>query len=338
MSHEITIRQSGKAEMAYVGDTPWHGLGQELRKGAAIAEWEHAAGMDFAINRSRVRYGEGENQQIFDKHHVLFRSDSKAPLGIVSPTFKIVQPREVLGFFKDLVEDSDFTLETAGTLFGGRRFWALAHIGESAIITNKADIVGGYLLLCTGADGTLATTARFTTVRVVCNNTLSMAMSAKAKNEYVVSHRSHFDGAVAKAHLGLAHGNFSTFIKEMRNLSKQRITPADASLLTSKLILETDPRRPSLATLAGDGQARVEALLAAQKATGYTDIMRLFEGAGRGADMEGVAGTAWGWVNAVTEFVDHSSRTKSVDNRLDSAWFGRGDAMKTTAVELATSL
>lgn len=182
MPHALTERSNGLVEMAYKGETPWHGLGQQLEAGKTIEEWTVAAGMDWRIKRSKVRYFadvNGAQQLEIPDQHVLFRNDTKAPLGIVSERFKVVQPFEVMEFFRDLTNDAGFTMETAGTMFGGRRFWALAHIGESAIIRNHADAVGGYLLLCTGADGTLATQARFTTVRVVCNNTLGMAMPGK---------------------------------------------------------------------------------------------------------------------------------------------------------------
>ena len=100
MAHELTIRKSGTAEMAYAGDTPWHGLGQQLAEGAPIETWLTAAGMDWRIQRSKVRYStardDAEGSQVWDDQHVLFRSDTKAPLGIVSDGYKAVQPREVV--------------------------------------------------------------------------------------------------------------------------------------------------------------------------------------------------------------------------------------------------
>lgn len=331
MSHEITIRKNSKAEMAYAGETPWHGLGQELRKGASIEEWIAAAGMDWDIGRSRVRYGEGPNQRIIDDSHVLFRSDNKEPLGIVSSKFKVVQPREVLEFFRDLTADAGFSLETAGTLFGGRRFWALAHIGESAIIVNKADVVGGYLLLVTGADGTLATTARLTTVRVVCNNTLSMAMRRDSKGEVTVSHRSVFKATDMKDKLGIARGQFKEFVGQMRELAEKPVSTLEARDLTSRLVVACDARTKEADRL------NVDKLKAAESSPTFSKILALFNGDGIGSRMDGVGGTAWGWVNAVTEYVDHHAKTQTQDNRIDSAWFGRGDAMKTMAAELAVA-
>jgi phage/plasmid-like protein (TIGR03299 family) len=261
MAHELTIRTNGKAEMAYVGETPWHGLGQSLGRGRTIEEWQQAAGMDWKIARSRVRYGDAANTRIIEDKHVLFRSDTKDALGIVSDKFQIVQPRAVLEFFRDLTAGNGFELETAGTLYGGRRFWAMASIGKAAQIAG-VDRVGGYLLLSTGADGTLATSARFTTVRVVCNNTLTMALRKDGRNNTgvaSVNHRSGFDADAVKNQLGITrsnmHGIFGELIKPWPLTSRSPCWARTASLsrLSRKSLRAPASRRSSRcsAALAG---------------------------------------------------------------------------------------
>ena len=108
---------------------------------------------------------------------MLYRSDTKAPLSVVSQRYHTVQPRDVLEFYRDLTEVSGYELETAGVLKGGRKFWALARTGQGAALKDN-DQVNGYLLLATSCDGTLATTATPTTIRVVCNNTLTIALDS----------------------------------------------------------------------------------------------------------------------------------------------------------------
>jgi phage/plasmid-like protein (TIGR03299 family) len=93
----------------------------------------------------------------------------------VSQRFQEVQPMEILHFYRDLTEQSGFELETAGVLKGGKKFWALARTGQSSALKGK-DVSNGYILLATACDGTLATTAQFTSIRVVCNNTLAIAL------------------------------------------------------------------------------------------------------------------------------------------------------------------
>lgn len=331
MTHELSIRKNGTAEMAYVGERAWHGLGQQLQQGASIEQWTEAAGMAWKINRSRVRFGEGANSRIYDDAHVLFRSDTKAPLGIVSPKFKIVQPRDVLEFFRDLVAGNGFELDTAGVLFGGKRFWALASIGESAVI-GHADVVGGYLLLNTGADGTTATSARFTTVRVVCNNTLSMALSEKAKHCVTVTHRTTFNPESVKDRLGIARGQFLKFVTTMRELSKVPVSASRADILTTNLFT------PEIAH-AESSKQRQELTDKTRETRGYRQVMDLFGGKAIGSNLAGAQGTAWGWINAVTQYVDHGETgARNYDNQLNSAWFGKGDETKTRAVEIALAM
>lgn len=322
MSHEITIRESGYAEMAHVGDKAWHGLGQQIDAGATIEQWQVAAGMDWTISRSRVRYGAGDNTRIMDEKHVLFRSDTKSPLGIVSDNYKVVHPGEVLEFFRDLTEQNGFQLNTAGTLFDGRRFWALASIGEEAVIAGQ-DRVGGYLLLSTSCDGSLATTARFTTVRVVCNNTLSMALRAKDKSVVSLSHKSVFDASGMKDQLGIATGHFREFTLAARALAAKRINNAAADQFVRELI----------------GVAQLQAdEISGQATRKLNTIMGLFKGSAMGGTLVSAEGTAWGLVNAVTEYVDHHSTERTSDAKLDSMLFGKGDDVKTQAFAKALAL
>lgn len=325
MAHQLTERANGKVEMAYVGATPWHGLGEKLEENQSLDAWTVAAGMDWDIKRSRVRYGDGANARIIDESHVLFRSDTKDALGIVSSKFKIVQPKEVMGFFADLTGSAGFTMETAGTMFGGKRFWVLARTGQSAVIKSGADLVGQYLLLATAADGSLATTGRFTTVCVVCNNTLSQALTGKAKHEVKISHRSIFDGAAMKDQLGIERDGFTAWANVMRELASDNVRNDEAEQFVFQLLTKADWNK-----------ATVDQIADARETRGYKTIMSLFEGAGKGATIVGRKGTKWGLLNAVTEYADYHIRATSQDNRLASAWFGAGDDLKTKAIELLT--
>lgn len=329
MSHEITQRANGFNEMAYVGATPWHGLGQKLTAGADIDAWRVEAGMDWKVQRAKVRYAVGhgttpDDYATVDGQHVLLRSDTKAALGIVSERFKVVQPRDVLEFFRDLTEGAGFAMDTAGTLHGGRVFWALASIGQDAVIKDRRDKVGGYLLLSTACDGTMATTGRFTTVRVVCNNTLSMAVRGKADAK--VNHRSVFDPEAMKDELGIARDQFTAWAQTMRLLAMERVSLDTAEQHVFNVLTGKDWDK-----------AHANEITDARDSTGFKSILSLFNGAGKGADLDGAKGTAWGLLNAVTQYVDHEIRARSTDNRLQSAWFGPGEKMKARAVELLTA-
>jgi len=172
-------------QMAYVGATPWHGLGNRLTQKQPLEVWQREAGMNWQIQDSPVHFkadtvGNLSTIHSFPEQKVLYRSDTKAPLSVVSNRYQVVQPREVLEFYRDLTEVSGYELETAGVLKGGRKFWALARTGQGTALKGN-DQVNGYLLLATSCDGTLATTATPTTVRVVCNNTLTISLNGATR-------------------------------------------------------------------------------------------------------------------------------------------------------------
>jgi len=332
MAHELTIREDQSAEMAYVGAAPWHGLGQQLESGATLDEWLKAAGMDWRILRSRIRYATGPEPdaelRTLDDSHVFFRSDTHDALGIGSDKFRLVQPAAVLKFFHDVADSAGLQLETAGTLFGGRKFWALARVCPDAVIHDQDDRVGGYLLLCTACDGTMPTEARRTTVRVVCNNTLQDARFGTGVVK--VSHRVVFDPDRTRAELGIGpetKDEFGDAIDEFRRLADTRISRLDAVEATATVF------RPEFATLTRAEQDKI------LRSKPVCEVGSLFmDGRARGSGFNGVQGTAWGWLNAVTEYVDHAGRARTPSARLDSAWFGKGNEIKQCALQMAVQM
>lgn len=153
--------------MAYVNETPWHGLGNQLAAHQPIEVWAQQAGMNWRIEEAEVRFVSGMagstlgSIHAFPEQKVLYRSDTKAPLSVVSSRYQVVQPESILEFYRDLVEVGGYELETAGVLKDGKKLWALAKTGQSATLKGR-DRVNGYLLLSTSCDGSLATTAQFT--------------------------------------------------------------------------------------------------------------------------------------------------------------------------------
>ena len=145
--------------MAYAGEKPWHGLGNRLAPQQPIEIWKRQAGMDWKIDEAEVRYVAGSHNlgviHAFPGQKALYRSDTRAPLSVVSKRFQVVQPGQILEFYRDLTACNGFELETAGVLREGRKFWALARTGQSTTLKGR-DRVDGYLLPATACDGTLA--------------------------------------------------------------------------------------------------------------------------------------------------------------------------------------
>lgn len=319
-------------QMAYVGQTPWHGLGNVLTPKQPLEVWAKQAGMDWSIIETPVRYLANEAGKLGeikteDDHKVLFRSDTQAALSVVGQRYQVVQPREVLEFYRDLTEVAGFELETAGVLKGGRKCWALARTGQAGVVKGN-DLTKAYVLLATACDGSMATTAQFTSVRVVCNNTLAVA-TAGAVNAVKVRHNTAFDAKAVKQQLGISVSAWDDFMHGLRALSERKVRTLDARAYVQRVLAEPGLPPPTRKAIQS-GEAKPSRAM--------QQVLALFEGHGRGSDLPSAKGTAYGLLNAVTEFVDHERRARGVDYRLDSAWFGQGAAIKQRALDEALRL
>jgi phage/plasmid-like protein (TIGR03299 family) len=335
MAHMIDTT-TGTAAIAYAGETPWHGLGQALTPGASIETWTREAGLAYDVLESPVQYaaapaGGGSITKTWPARKVLHRSDTSAPLAVVSDSYKVVQPSQVMDFFRELVDLGGFQLETAGALSDGRRVWALASVGDAAPVVAQ-DLVKPYLLLGTSYDGTMATVAKFTAIRVVCNNTITAAVGGYSggrvikgetelntgylKSAVRVLHSERFDPESVRLQLGIVASAWDSFLIQSRQLAASPMDQAQADDFVTELL------RPYHTSVRPMVESRA-----------YVRIMQLFNGQAIGSDLAGVAGTRWAMLNAVTELVDHE-KGRSNNTRIESAWFGAGAAMKARAAEL----
>ncbi len=338
MAHQIE-------QMAYVGETPWHGLGNQLTQNQPIEVWAQQAGMDWRIESSNVSYmAQNERGQSiimpYEEQRVLYRSDTHAPLSVVSQRYQEVQPKEILHFYKDLTEQSGFELETAGVLKGGKKFWALARTGQASALKGK-DVSNGYILLATACDGTLATTAQFTSIRVVCNNTLAIALKGQNSSAGMVKvpHSTKFDAEKIKQQLGISVRTWEEHMYEMKQLSQRKVTQQEAAAYfdavfnnTSLSIAEQDD---SIIQFYRNIASQADSTKNEPNGRAMSKVMTMFNGHGRGAELSSAKDTAYGLLCSITEFADHERRAMSQDHRLDSAWFGAGAGLKQRGLEQA---
>ncbi|MDC4608097.1 DUF932 domain-containing protein [Acinetobacter baumannii] len=343
MAHQIET-------MAFVGQTPWHGLGNQLPQNQPIEIWAQQAGMDWRIESSNVSYmaKDERGQSIlmpYEEQRVLYRSDTHEPLSVVSQRYQEVQPKEILEFYRDLTEQSGFELETAGVLKGGRKFWALARTGQSAALKGK-DVSNGYILLATACDGTLATTAQFTNVRVVCNNTLSIAIRGQTSGEGVVKvpHSTKFDAKKIKQQLGISIKTWDEHMYEMKQLTQRKVTQQEAAAYFDAVFNNTT--MSAIDQEESIIQYYLKAASIDKKTNSKSEpngramskAMEMFNGQGRGAELSSAKDTAYGLLCSITEFVDHERRAMSRDHRLNSAWFGAGANIKQRGLEQALKM
>ena len=332
MSHELIANSQGIIEAAFRVEPAWHGLGAVMGEDTSYEDFGKAAGLTtWKIQRSKVRYSVDRNDAVgvneWPEQHVLFRSDSKAPIGMVSDSYKVVQPHEIYGFFRDFVEKHNFKMEAAGVLRGGGRFWALAQMpGVSDL---GGDITVPYVLLSTSADGSLATEARFTAVRVVCANTLAYARAQKA--DFRATHRSLFDPAKAAKALAKANAQFAQYHDTAEKMAAFTVTSAQAAVILAGLL---NPKAADLKTGAVNG-AEMDKV---RESKAWQTIVGLFSGAGNGSMNDASRGTAFGMLQAMTEYYDHHCQARSDENRFISGQYGTNATRKTDAYEALAAM
>jgi phage/plasmid-like protein (TIGR03299 family) len=341
MAHQIE-------QIAYVGETPWHGLGNQLSPKQPLEVWAQQAGMDWRIESSNVSYmAQNERGQSiimpFEEQRVLYRSDTHAPLSVVSQRYQEVQPKEILEFYRDLTEQSGFELETAGVLKGGKKFWALARTGQSTALKAK-DVSNGYILMATACDGTLATTAQFTSIRVVCNNTLAIALRGQSSSAGMVKvpHSTKFDAEKVKQQLGISVRAWDEHMYEMKQLTQRKVSQQEAkayfdAVFNNSTMSISDPEENIIQFYRNVAQ-QVQEKKPEPNGRAMNKALEMFNGQGRGADLSSAKDTAYGLLCSITEFVDHERRAMSTDHRLDSAWFGAGAGVKQRGLEQALAL
>lgn len=306
MAHQIDM-SNDRANTAYTGLVGWHGLGRALPPDADLATWRVAAGMDWTVKASQLLYtaeATGSVPLAFDAKKVLYRSDTSAPLSVVSEGYNIVQPGEVLDFFSRLIASHGYKMETAGCLYGGKKFWALARTGKTVRI-NGQDEIAPYLLMATSCDGSMASCAHPTGVRVVCDNTLRMAIGPDAKLARIrVPHSVAFDADAVHAEMGLMEGAWENFLGNIKRMTATKIGRAEAIQIVADELKDE--------WLDDDGAKMDEAsMLESSKL--LRRVFALFDGEGLGSEWDGSKGTAWGLMNAVTQYCDHETGSSRTD-------------------------
>ncbi len=322
MAHEIT----GTDNMVYVNEVPWHGLGTQFKAGQSLTDWANEA-FGWTAQSCPVSYEWGGTSHTAPDHRILVRSDNGTRLGLVSADYKPVQPEQVVSFFRDLCDQLGlFTMETLGSLRGGKRIWGLAK-AKKGVKLGKGDTVNRYALLATSFDLTLATILQQTSIRVVCNNTLSAAVRAGQEGEEDVLRFTHlqvFDNKVVQQKAAMESG-WEVFATALDKLASKQVTEAQARGVFMDTYYPPAFRETSKRFFEKGAERHVNRL------------MEIFAEA-PGQQLASAKNTAWGVVNAVTYQVDHEARAATSDARLNNAWFGKGEEQKARAFDLALQL
>ena len=322
MAHELEI-VNGVAQMAYAGETPWHGLGVQVSNDLTPEQMMDKAGLNWAVEKKDLTI-EGTNIKV-PGHQALIRSSDSKILDVVGEDWNPVQNKEAFKFFSEYVLAGDMEMNTAGSIKDGRNVWALAKVKESFTILGD-DRVDSYLLFSNPHQYGKAIDVRFTPIRVVCNNTLTMSLSSASKNQVKLNHRSVFDAETVKTTLGIAHEKFGKYKEMAEFLASKKFSVDSLIQYYNDVFPHTYNKDKSVKVTKADDLTKT-----AKAAMAVLDTQ---PGANFGA------GTWWQAFNSVTYLTDHEMG-RSADTRMESAWFGINQARKIKAahkaVEYATA-
>lgn len=313
MAHLLEVDENGHASLAYHGEKPWMGLGTEVPNDVSVEEMMKAANLDWTVSTVPL-YGKVGNELIQANHAFLIRDTDKSILDEVTLDWKPVQNFEAFDFFKKFVEAGHMEMNTAGALKDGQIVWALAKVKESFTVF-KDDVIDSYLLFSLPHKFGQSIDIRFTPVRVVCNNTLSLALESSHNGRVRVTHRTEFNPERVKEMLGIAHSKMEVYKDAAEMLGKKHYTKKALVDYASALFPLTSQSESSTKELSRS----------ASQIISLVDIQP-------GADF--ARGSWWNCFNAVTFYVDHI-HGRNDNNRLMSAWYGQGQKIKNEALKLA---
>lgn len=322
MSHEID-QSTGRDGFAYVGQPAWHGLGNKISLDADLQQWQTEAGLNWTADVIPLIARTDEQDIDVDSNKALVRSDTKSVLSVVSKNYKVVNPSDVMEFFKNLVEgvDAGFTMETAGCLRGGKKIFALAKGKEELDL--GGDKTGQYLLMATSFDRSLPTIAMLTSIRVVCSNTLHLATSSK-ENGVRITHNRRFDSEKIKEELGITR--WQLFAEQCTKFADKQMSDNESREFVARCIAASNPHKTYEDYLdKGEDDKTFASVLNTTKN-------------GIGQDTDAAKNTLFGSLQGITRWIDHDIKSKNSDNRIDSSLFGRGSRVKRFAYDLASTM
>ena len=315
MSHEIE-EVNGVAQMAYAGETPWHGLGVEVGDDLMPNQMMEAAGLDWTVEKQTLVTSEGH--PIPEKKGLVRSSDNKV-LDIVGNDWNPVQNIEAFSFFDDFVKEGGMQMHTAGSLKGGQIVFALAKVDDSFELFG-GDKIDSYLLFTNPHRFGQSIDVRFTPIRVVCNNTLSLSLNQTSENAVKLNHKKAFDADAVKQMMGIASFKLNSYKEMAEFLGSKRYAKDD-------VVQYFDEIFPTYSNKEREGSI-VQAHELSNPAKRCMELLETQPGSNFARN------SYWQAFNAVTYFTDHE-RGNNADSRIQSAWYGQSKGLKLNALEKA---
>lgn len=321
MAHMLEM-VDGVASMAYAGEVPWHGLGVSVPQDLTPEQMLEAANLNWEVQKFptfAILDDNDPDSVVETGQSALVRMKDKKLLDVVSDDWNPVQNAEAFDFFNEFVMAGDMEMHTAGSLKGGQIVWGLAKVKDSFELF-KGDRIDSYLLFSNFHKYGFSTDVRFTPIRVVCNNTLTLSLNSKVERMAKISHRKKFVASDVKDMLGIATDKLQKY-KEMAQFLGSKKAKTES-------IVEYFERIFPLAGATAEDKTEGKRSKNANIALGILDTQ---------PGAEYAQGSWWPVFNTTTFMTDHIVG-RSADTRLQSAWYGYNKNLKTKALELAVEM
>lgn len=313
MAHQLEI-VNGKASMAWAGEKPWHGLGVEVGHDLSAREMMVAAGADWRVNEVET-FALVNGEAIPTGMKALLRETDNKVLTQVGKNWHPVQNEEAFDFFKEFVDEGHMTMNTAGVLNDGKNVWAMARIKDSFFNVFGGDVTEGFLLFSNPHEYGKTIDIRFCAERVVCANTLAIALNGGSKNFVKVNHRRKFDAEQVKETMGIAGTKMDRYREMAEFLGSKRTTEETLYEYFGELMGKSERKEGRLTR---NGEIAME-------------LIETQPGA------EFAKGSWWQAFNTVTYMTNHVLG-RSADTRLQSTWYGANQKLNADALELALEM
>lgn len=298
MSHELEIKEDGTASMfSGEGITPWHGLGVVVEGLATASEALELAGLDWTVSKQPMYFGEGSEKIAYPGQYVNVRDTDNKPLGTSTDGYHVFQNVEAFDFLDQITDtgSGEAKYTTAGSLFGGKRVFMTMKIGDTFTVADN-DAHDMYLMVTNSHDATQALTVAVTTIRAVCNNTVTMALK-DAKTKWTLRHKTSLKGKVqdARDSLEIAFKYADAFQDEVAALMEVEMTKDKFKKIVDTIVPASK----------------------FQHDKDVSSIMDVWENE-KTVPMGGGENNGWGAFNAVTFFTDHVKKYQTEESRFNS--------------------
>lgn len=281
--------------MMYVREKPWHGLGTMVQEAPTSADALRLAGLDWRVEQKPV-FTEGGI--LIPNYKANIRDSDESVLGIVTDRYKVVQNAEAFEFTDSLI-GGDVHYETAGSLHNGRKIWMLAQLPDTELVGDKTET---YLCFTNTHDGSGAIRVCMTPVRVVCNNTLNIALNT-AKRSWSVRHTGDIKGKIHEARMCLDMAN-----KYMNDLGEYADKMANTTVADERIQEILDELFPITEKSTEREKANAKRM--------HDEFMVCYFA----PDIAQFRGTAWGALNAMSDMVGHNAPHRNTSNYKENNW------------------